>query len=349
MSSRASPHVSIGLLTLLVCVTACQNKQSTQVPTVPPRPQVGGEGSGPPPPPATVRSIIYQRNHGGTGGPWDLRRMDEDGTNDVELIADGNYNIEPAWNCRNKAFAFVSNRSGDFLIYISDDGVGGGVRQVTSLAAGFTGQHDRYPSWQTSSLGVDQIVFTSNRPSQSGQSGVFQLYQMRSTGRGLHQLQTSGGNDSQPVWKPGTNFVAYSSDQADSNFEIHTVEAGTSNTARITHSPAKRDVHPTWSVHDQIAYESSNPEETETSIVMSPAGGGDPRTLKATSTLIPRNVDPAFSPDGDTIVFAKQDQTGQFDLFTMDANGGNEKQLTTTPDRSEREPEWIHGPNDDCF
>jgi len=350
MNARVSWLAGFAVLALLITpMSACRQKEAAQPPTpTPGAPGVEGEGGGSLPPPTTSRAILYQRNHGGSGGPWDLRRIDADGTNDVEILADGNWNLEPAWNCRKRAFAFVSNQADAFLIFISDDGVGGSLRQVTSPIPGMTNQHDRYPSWQTSIAGIDQIVFTSNRPDQRRRTGVFQLWAMRSSGGALHQIVASAGNDSQPVWKPGTSLIAFSSDQADGNYEIFTIENGGLQLARVTQLVGRRDVHPTWSTQDQIAYESSNPRETDTSIVISPAAGGDARTVKATTTLIPRNVDPAFSPDGNEIVFAKQDATGQFDLYIMDRNGGNEKQVTNTANLSEREPEWIHGPSDFC-
>jgi len=322
---------------VLTFAAACQRGTEG---TVKPPIQVagGGEGAPPPPPPTTRRALIYQRNHGGSGGPWDLRRIDADGTNDVQLLADGAWNIEPTWNCRKRAFIFSSNRTGPFLLYASDDGVGGSIRAVTGVVApGSTSQHDRYPSWSTG----DEVVFTSNR------TGNFQLWSIKSNGARLHQVMRTNGTDSQPVWKPIGGFIAFSSDQADSNFEIFSANNGGTGLIRVTRLPLMRDVHPTWSVLDEIVYESSNPQETETNLVLSPAAGGDPRTL--TSNPILRKVDPAFSPDGQEIAYAAQDATGQFDLFTMARDGTNVKQITNTPNFSEREPEWIHGETDTCL
>ncbi len=362
---RFSRHgfCAAAVVTAIALLCACQKHPASQTPP-PPVLGTGGTGAGAPggggpggasPPAATKRAIIYQRNRRvGPDGPWDLRRIDADGMNDVELLADGNYNIEPAWNCRadpvtgNNSFAFASNRLGPFFIFISDDGVGGSIRQVTFADDPPVPNHmDRYPSWNRNAKDP-RIVFTSNRKNHTN-SPDFHLFTMKPTGTQLLELFNSGSTDSQPVWKPGQVQIAFSSNRSDNNFEIFTINFGGSNLLRVTNLPAKRDVHPTWSINDEIVYESSNPDETQTDLFISLATGGDPRTLRATSTSTPRNVDPAFSPDGSQIVFSKSDASGQFDLYIVDRDGNNEKRITNTPNVSEREPEWIHGPQDTCL
>jgi len=53
------------------------------------------------------------------------------------------------------------------------------------------------------------------------------------------------------------------------------------------------------------------------------------------------DVDPAVSPDGKQIAFARAvgGPAGQYDIYVMDANGGNVRQLTTEP-RDDRYPAW---------
>jgi len=54
------------------------------------------------------------------------------------------------------------------------------------------------------------------------------------------------------------------------------------------------------------------------------------------------DIDPVFSPDGTRIAFARAvggPQTGQYDIYVMDAAGGNVRQLTTEP-KDDRYPAW---------
>jgi WD40 repeat protein len=53
------------------------------------------------------------------------------------------------------------------------------------------------------------------------------------------------------------------------------------------------------------------------------------------------DLDPAFSPDGKRIAFARAvgGPSGQYDIYVMDANGANVSRLTTEP-RDDRYPAW---------
>ena len=51
------------------------------------------------------------------------------------------------------------------------------------------------------------------------------------------------------------------------------------------------------------------------------------------------DVDPAWSPDGKKIAFARNGGNG-FDIFTMNANGSGLQQLTTANGRDDRYPTW---------
>src|SRR5215210_1535775 len=57
------------------------------------------------------------------------------------------------------------------------------------------------------------------------------------------------------------------------------------------------------------------------------------------SQNLARDVDPAFSPDGSKIAFARFIADRNFDLFVMNADGTGERQITSTT-ASERFPSW---------
>jgi Tol biopolymer transport system component len=71
--------------------------------------------------------------------------------------------------------------------------------------------------------------------------------------------------------------------------------------------------------------------------VMNTDGAG-----RAITTGSDNDIDPAFSPDGTRIAFARAvggPQNSQYDIYVMDASGANLKQLTTEP-KDDRYPAW---------
>ncbi|MDC7234006.1 MAG: hypothetical protein PQJ58_12305 [Spirochaetales bacterium] len=53
------------------------------------------------------------------------------------------------------------------------------------------------------------------------------------------------------------------------------------------------------------------------------------------------NWDSCWSPDGSQIAFASR-RTGKFDIWVMDADGSNLRNITNTPDVGEWDPRWGH-------
>jgi len=61
------------------------------------------------------------------------------------------------------------------------------------------------------------------------------------------------------------------------------------------------------------------------------------RRIQVTSSL-GLDIDPAFSPDGNTLAFAS-DQSGSFEIYAKDLNGGQTRHLTSDGDRN-LQPAW---------
>jgi Tol biopolymer transport system component len=67
-----------------------------------------------------------------------------------------------------------------------------------------------------------------------------------------------------------------------------------------------------------------------------PATGGKPRRLTSSPA---DDADPAWRPDtGDAIAFASQ-RDGDWEIFTMTADGSGQRQLTTN-DTDDQDPAW---------
>ena len=61
--------------------------------------------------------------------------------------------------------------------------------------------------------------------------------------------------------------------------------------------------------------------------------------LKVASSHPARDISPHWSPDGTRITFAS-DRDGDFDIYTMDADGSDVAQVTTNSDADDIDPDW---------
>ena len=173
-----------------------------------------------------------------------------------------------------------------------------------------------------------KIVFHTNRD-----AGNYEIYTVNPDGSSPTRLTTTAGNDLTPKWSPDGTKIAFVSIR-DGNYEIYTMNADGTNQTRITNNPAQ-DVQPAWS-----------PDGTK--IAFGTTAGwqrGDlhdeRRRLEPGQAHEHHNADrrlPAWSPDGTKIAF-ESDRTGNFEIFTMDANGANQINRTNNAAYDEY-PNW---------
>ena len=133
-----------------------------------------------------------------------------------------------------------------------------------------------------------------------------------------------------PLWG---KIVFYS--RRDGQPEIYTMDSDGANQTRLTVNEVS-DAAPTWSPNGrQIAFRSYRDGERNAEIYVMDADGQNQRNLTrhpASDTF------PDWSPDGSQIAFgSKRDGNGR-NIFVMDVNGGNAKQVTRMDFASR--PKW---------
>ncbi len=165
----------------------------------------------------------------------------------------------------------------------------------------------------------------------------------------VRQLTFEPGLEAEPSFSPDGNYVAYTSNDQGS-LDVVVMPIGGGAIRRLAATPAD-EAQPAWSPDGtQIAFTSARDRSGRLSAVagvsaVSPfvqGQGGDiflaPAAGGAAAKLVERGSYPAWSPDGQAIVF-QSDRSGRWDIWTVPAKGGEPRPLTADAD-IDYQPSW---------
>jgi len=130
-----------------------------------------------------------------------------------------------------------------------------------------------------------------------------------------------------PLAPPGR--IAFVRVLAPSNYEIFRMDATGGNVVQLTNRSVQ-DYTPAWSPDGSKIVFAAGLEIW----VMNDDGSG-----LVQLTTIGHAEAPAWSPDGARIAFHREDETGNWDIYVMDAGGGSIVRLTTDP-ATDGFPDW---------
>src|SRR5829696_729997 len=154
--------------------------------------------------------------------------------------------------------------------------------------------------------------------------GNTDIHSVLPNGRALQRLTTQPGFDACPASSPDGKWIAYCSGVAP-RYEIWVMRQDGSEKRQVT-SLGGASTFPDFSpTGDRIAFAALVPNVTAGADIL--AVNTDGSGLTALTTTPGDDRYPAYSPDGSRIVFTSF-RTGQWQVWLMDADGGNQVQLT---------------------
>ncbi|MEW5957622.1 MAG: hypothetical protein AB1801_07860 [Chloroflexota bacterium] len=161
---------------------------------------------------------------------------------------------------------------------------------------------------------------------------AWRIYVMNADGSGPTPISPEGTDDTAPIWSPNGQKIAFVSFR-DGNREIYIMDADGQNAVNITRHPAD-DWTPSWSPDGtKLAFSSIRTGGWEiygVDLVCLSAPETCPDNLTQLTSDDNGNILPVWSPDGTRFAFNSK-AGGNWDVFTMAANGADLRQITTDP------------------
>ena len=198
---------------------------------------------------------------------------------------------------------------------------------ATLLVAGVTPASATYPGTTNGRLAF-AIDFGGNAD----------IYSVMPNGEGLRRLTDSPGFDACPSYSANGKEIAYCGgvQAAGGVIEIWVMKANGKKQRQVT-DIGGRMTFPDFSPDgNRIAFSGLTPGATNADVFVINADGTG---LVRLTTSPGNDLFPVWSPDGSLIAFVS-DRTGIAQIWVMNADGTNQRQLTFDPARKDQLPDW---------
>lgn len=260
--------------------------------------------------------IAFQTNRDDNA---EIYTMNADGTNRVNRTRNSASDITPHWSADGRRIAFATDRDGNYEIAtINADGTG--FASVTDTA----GENNRWPSW----TGDGRILF------QRGTRGNRDVYLANADGSGLVVNLTPDSADS--AWaaaSPRAPMIVFSRYTEADGQRLYTMNTITGvKKLVIPASSSFSDYQANWSPSgNDLVFARFGTTDSDLYVVHKDGTG----LRQLTSTPGRSEDQPAFSPDGNKIVFhACVDPGGPSQHcanYVRNVDGSGEVEVTSTP------------------
>ncbi|MEO0078030.1 MAG: Tol-Pal system beta propeller repeat protein TolB [candidate division WOR-3 bacterium] len=238
----------------------------------------------------------------------ELAVVDYDGAELNQLTGSGGLKLYPDWSPKGNHIAYCAYGRNSLNIYSLELG----THRTTTLAEreGLS----TTPAWSPDGRTVAaSLTF-------GGQS---ELCLMDASGKNIRRLTTGRSIDISPSWSPNGRQLAFVSDRTGTP-QVYIINSDGTDLRRVTFE-GSYNTSPAWSPKgDLIAFVQRQPDGTNQICVTNILGDTYMRL-----THRGNNEEPSWSPDGLHITFAST-RTGVSEIYTMDWNGANQRQITKT-------------------
>lgn len=236
---------------------------------------------------------------------------DYDGSNSRTVTANGGLNKFPDWSSDNSELAFVTNLPGKSRWELWIQNLQGG-RRVLSMPTS-------YVSSPAFSQDGNRIAFSTRAKGASNPD----VYVAAADGSRRVNLSNHPDIDTSPTWSPTSRQVAFVSDRTGTP-QVWVVDSDGSNVQQLVTEGGHCD-SPNWSPDGRlVAYSWQAPKHWDHDIYVVEVASK--KIFQLTSGRGSKE-NPHWSPDGRHITF-QSTRTGTKQIFIMNADGENEKQIT---------------------
>jgi TolB protein len=166
--------------------------------------------------------------------------------------------------------------------------------------------------------------------------GNTDVYSVGPDGQDLQRLTTDAGFDACSAYSSDGQRIAYCSGQGGGPVQVWTMNQDGTDKQQVTHMSGAA-IFPDFSPDGGKLVFTAKPAGSTTRdiYVISSDGTGLERLTQDEGD----NTYPAFSPDGRKIVF-DSNRTGTSQVYVMDADGNDQRQLTSDPQPKDQVPDW---------
>ncbi|HVR28162.1 MAG TPA: hypothetical protein VMS86_01395 [Thermoanaerobaculia bacterium] len=259
----------------------------------------GGQG-------VALTSIAFASNR---TGHKEIYIMDYDGHDQRPLSGHQSISMAPAWSPPGDGLAYVSYFNGQPGLYWVELSTGEKRPIVEDAFHNFTPTFSPDGQW---------VAFTRSV------NGNAEIFKMNRRGGSPVRLTHNERIDANPAWSPSGREIAFTSDRS-GNAQIYIMDADGGNVRRVTREGLNNDGASWHPEGNRITYAHRAQAGHRYDIAVTDLVTEETRVLTSGPGS---NEAPAFSPDGQRIVFeSSRDGTSQ--IWVIDADGGNLRRLTS--------------------
>jgi TolB protein len=247
----------------------------------------------------------------------------------IQITDNDMVDFEPDWSPDGRFLAFTSCTGTDCDVHIIDaDGTND--RNITNNE----GQADRWPAWSPDGR---FIVYSSQN-----MDGTSSISIIRTDGTHRRMLVDDTFSNQEPNWSPNGDWIAFASNRG-GTFDLWKMDPSGGQLTPLTTTAGTQEENPNWSPDgNQLLFDACQSATypcggfAPNYEIYTLLGNGTTRRLTSTDGI---DNNPAWSPDGSTIVF-RSDRTRFTALWLMNADGSNERILTPKQFNGGVDPDW---------